>query len=89
MLVPFYFLPTSHLSSAYHIFNLCRDVGGCDKIRPLWRYFTNNSDGMIFVVDSHDRDRFDQAKVELDIFLNEEDLRGKPLLIFANKRDPL
>ena len=28
------------------------DVGGRDKIRPLWRHFYQKKDGIIFVVDS-------------------------------------
>jgi len=33
------------------------DVGGQDKIRPLWRHYYQNTQGIIFVVDSNDRDR--------------------------------
>ena len=32
-------------------------VGGQDKIRPLWRHYYQNTQGLIFVVDSNDRDR--------------------------------
>lgn len=35
------------------------DVGGQDKIRPLWRHYYQNTQGLIFVVDSNDRDRVD------------------------------
>merc|ERR1712107_801856 len=30
------------------------DVGGQDKIRPLWRHYYQNTQGLIFVVDSND-----------------------------------
>lgn len=33
------------------------DVGGQDKIRPLWRHYFNGVQGIIFVVDSNDRER--------------------------------
>ena len=33
------------------------DVGGQDKIRPLWRHYYQNTQGVIFVVDSNDRER--------------------------------
>lgn len=33
------------------------DVGGQDKIRPLWRHYFSNTHGIIFVVDSNDRER--------------------------------
>lgn len=32
------------------------DVGGQDKIRPLWRHYFQNTQGLIFVVDSNDRE---------------------------------
>jgi GTPase SAR1 family protein len=38
------------------------DVGGQDKIRPLWRHYYQNTQGLIFVVDSNDRDRIDAGK---------------------------
>lgn len=41
------------------------DVGGQDKIRPLWRHYFQNTQGLIFVVDSNDRDRAEEAKEEL------------------------
>merc|ERR1719449_498061 len=41
------------------------DVGGQDKIRPLWRHYYQNTQGIIFVVDSNDRDRIGEARDEL------------------------
>ena len=43
------------------------DVGGQDKIRPLWRHYYQNTQGLIFVVDSNDRDRIDDARDEYRI----------------------
>ncbi|XP_054754542.2 ADP-ribosylation factor 1-like [Lytechinus pictus] len=63
------------------------DVGGQDKIRPLWRHYYQNTQGLIFVVDSNDRERMGEAKDELDRMLNEDELRDAALLIFANKQD--
>lgn len=37
------------------------DVGGQDRIRPLWRHYFCNTQGVIFVVDSNDRDRIDRG----------------------------
>ncbi|XP_019181830.1 PREDICTED: ADP-ribosylation factor 2-like [Ipomoea nil] len=59
------------------------DVGGQDKIRPLWRHYFQNTQGLILVVDSNDRDRRD----ELHMMLNEDELRDAVLLVFANKQD--
>ncbi|KAI7828474.1 ADP-ribosylation factor family-domain-containing protein [Kickxella alabastrina] len=63
------------------------DVGGQDKIRPLWRHYFQNTQGIIFVVDSNDRDRIVEARDELQRMLNEDELRDAKLLIFANKQD--
>ncbi|CCI50103.1 hypothetical protein ABG067_001262 [Albugo candida] len=63
------------------------DVGGQDKIRPLWRHYYQNTQGLIFVVDSNDRDRIEATRDELHRMLNEDELRDSILLIFANKQD--
>ncbi|KAI9347027.1 ADP-ribosylation factor, variant [Obelidium mucronatum] len=63
------------------------DVGGQDKIRPLWRHYYTNCDGIIFVVDSSDRDRVAEARDELHGLLGEEQLARAHLLILANKQD--
>jgi ADP-ribosylation factor protein 1 len=63
------------------------DVGGQDKIRPLWRHYFQNTQGIIFVVDSNDRDRIVEAREELQRMLNEDELRDAMLLVFANKQD--
>lgn len=95
------------------------DVGGQDKIRPLWRHCKwthrpcrsdamrflklpradlifffffrcadfQNTQGIIFVVDSNDRDRVNEAREELQRMLNEDELRDAILLVFANKQD--
>lgn len=43
--------------------------------------------GIIFVVDSNDRDRIGEARDELQRMLNEDELRDALLLVFANKQD--
>jgi len=70
------------------------DVGGQDKIRPLWRHYYQNTQGIIFVIDSNDRDRIDDshgaensAKDELHRMLAEDELRDAVVLVFANKQD--
>jgi ADP-ribosylation factor protein 1 len=63
------------------------DVGGQDKIRPLWRHYYQNTQGLIFVVDSNDRDRIEDAREELTKMLNEDEMRDAVLLVFANKQD--
>merc|ERR1719333_1449548 len=70
------------------------DVGGQDKIRPLWRHYYQNTQGIIFVIDSNDKDRVDEksssehsGKEELHRMLAEDELRDAILLVFANKQD--
>ncbi|XP_054717116.1 ADP-ribosylation factor 4 [Uloborus diversus] len=63
------------------------DVGGQDKIRPLWRHYFQNTQGLIFVVDSNDKDRISEAQDELSKMLKEDELSEAVLLIFANKQD--
>nr|CAX72018.1 ADP-ribosylation factor 3 [Schistosoma japonicum] len=63
------------------------DVGGQDKIRPLWRHYFQNTQGLIFVVDSNDSERIGEAADELHRMLGEDELRNAVLLVFANKQD--
>jgi len=65
----------------------CWDVGGRDKIRPMWRYYYTDQSALIFVVDCNDKERMEEAKDQLEQMLVEEKLQGKPLLVFANKQD--
>lgn len=41
------------------------DVGGQEKLRPLWRSYTRCTDGIVFVLDSVDVERMEEAKIEL------------------------
>merc|ERR1712146_627859 len=63
------------------------DVGGQDKIRTLWRHYYTNTQGIIFVVDSNDRDRIDDARDELHKMINDEELKDAIVLVYANKQD--
>jgi hypothetical protein len=60
----------------YSVFSLClsSDVFLCTfpvQIRPLWRHYFQNTQGLIFVVDSNDRERVVEARDELHRMLNE------------------
>ncbi|KAK8815210.1 hypothetical protein WA158_003422 [Blastocystis sp. Blastoise] len=63
------------------------DLGGQTSIRPYWRCYYPNTQAIIFVVDSADTNRINIVKAELTAILNEEELKGVTLLIFANKQD--
>jgi len=61
------------------------DVGGQEKIRPLWRHYYENQNAVIYVVDSYDPDRLGEAKKELWNALG--NVPGLPLLVLCNKQD--
>ena len=63
------------------------DVGGQDKLRPLWRSYTRCTDGIIFVVDSTKVDRLEEAKLELLKICKTHKQSQIPVLILANKQD--
>ncbi|XP_064394327.1 uncharacterized protein LOC135341651 [Halichondria panicea] len=63
------------------------DVGGQDKIRPLWRHYFSGTEGLVFVVDSADKSRFSESKEELDWILENDEMAGVPVVIMANKQD--
>ncbi|CAI9723719.1 ADP-ribosylation factor 1 [Octopus vulgaris] len=63
------------------------DLGGQTSIRPYWRCYYSNTDAVIFVVDSMDRERIEISKRELMSMLEEEELKKAVLMIFANKQD--
>ena len=61
------------------------DVGG--QARKLWKHYYDKVEGIIFVVDSADKERMKLAKFEMNKILTEEGLEAVPLLILANKQD--
>ena len=63
------------------------DVGGQDKIRKLWKHYFQNTDAVIFVVDSNDRDRVAMASEEMHRLLQDEELATAHVLVLANKQD--
>ncbi|KAK9728055.1 ADP-ribosylation factor-like protein 2 [Basidiobolus ranarum] len=63
------------------------DVGGQKSIRSYWRNYFEQTDGLIWVVDSADRLRIQDCKNELAALLKEERLSGATLLVLANKQD--
>jgi ADP-ribosylation factor-like protein 2 len=73
------------------------DVGGQKTLRAYWKNYFEQTDGVVWVVDSTDRERLHDCAVELHNLLQEEvvplrlvliqRLMGASLLILANKRD--
>jgi ADP-ribosylation factor-like protein 2 len=63
------------------------DVGGQKTIRSYWRNYFEETDGVVWVVDSADIRRLEDCRDELHDLLRQEKLAGSSLLVFANKQD--
>ena len=56
-------------------------------MRPYWRCYYQDTNAVVYVIDSADRERLEVARQELELMLQEEELKGAPVLILANKQD--
>jgi small GTP-binding protein len=64
------------------------DVGGQEKLRPLWRHYFRGCDALIYVVDSADSERFEVARDELHSILADPEFpHDACVLVYANKQD--
>lgn len=63
------------------------DLGGQKSIRQLWKHYLTGCEGLLYVVDSADKDRFSVVQEELSWILNEQEMSGVPLVVLANKQD--
>ncbi|CCF60254.1 hypothetical protein KAFR_0J01900 [Kazachstania africana CBS 2517] len=63
------------------------DVGGQERLRPLWRHYFPATSALIFVIDCSDRERFNEAKEELYSIISEKEMENVVLLVWANKQD--
>uniref|UniRef100_W5LQ50 ADP-ribosylation factor-like 13A n=1 Tax=Astyanax mexicanus TaxID=7994 RepID=W5LQ50_ASTMX len=64
------------------------DMGGGPEVRGLWRGYYGEVHGIVFVVDSSDRQRMKEVKELLTEMLKQPKVAGKPLLL-ANKQDKM
>lgn len=71
------------------------DVGGAERVRPLWRAYTRGADAVLFVVDSSSgADRLEEARHELHALVRRQAAQSAalrrarpPVLVLANKQD--
>ncbi len=53
----------------------------------MWRHYYTGTQGLIFVVDSADIDRLDEARQELHKIISDREMKDSAILVFANKQD--
>ncbi|XP_070969221.1 ADP-ribosylation factor-like protein 11 [Oncorhynchus clarkii lewisi] len=63
------------------------DVGGQGEMRVNWRYYLEGCKAMVFVVDSSDRASIGDAQKALKNVLSDNNMKGIPLMVLANKKD--
>ena len=62
------------------------DLGGQEQLRSLWEKYYDECHGIIFIVDSTDKERIEQVKEALEtVILKEQE--GVPILMLCNKQD--
>jgi len=63
------------------------DLGSRDRIRSLWRHYFEETQAIIYVIDSNDRGRFEESLDELRKLTQQKQLEDTVILILANKQD--
>ena len=83
--------PTTHPGQEEFMVGNCKvrafDLGGHETARKVWSDYQGTADAVIYLIDTADRERFAEAKVELDKLLAIESMQHVPFLILGNKID--
>jgi len=84
-------LPTLHPHAEELVIHNIRfrtiDLGGHETARRIWKDYTSDADGIVFLCDAADRTRFKEAQEELANLLEDRSLINVPICVLGNKID--
>ena len=63
------------------------DLGGQESNRSVWDVYYMNTDAVVYVIDSHDDEYFEESKIQFHKLIHNAALKNATILIFANKQD--
>ncbi|CAG8609104.1 6632_t:CDS:10 [Ambispora leptoticha] len=63
------------------------DLGGQTELRSLWEKYYAECHGIVFVLDSTDKERIEECKQAFERIITNEMLEGIPILMLVNKQD--
>uniref|UniRef100_A0A098M1U2 ADP-ribosylation factor-like protein 14 n=1 Tax=Hypsiglena sp. JMG-2014 TaxID=1550645 RepID=A0A098M1U2_9SAUR len=63
------------------------DVGGQQKMRTAWDNYLEDTDCLVYVVDSSDKRHLEESKKELELILKHDTIKNVPVVVLANKQD--
>ncbi|MEE6501188.1 hypothetical protein FKM82_004091 [Ascaphus truei] len=75
------------VQAAKHLQLTMWDVGGQHNMRTFWCYYFENTDGLVYVVDSTNKQRLEESKKEFEFILQNELIKNVPVVVLANKQD--
>ncbi|KAL4433172.1 hypothetical protein ABPG74_010867 [Tetrahymena malaccensis] len=63
------------------------DIAAQQNLRELYRHYSKGKYALIYVLDSTNPNRMDEAKQTIEKVIQSQDMNGIPVLILANKQD--
>ena len=63
------------------------DLGGHEAMRRIWREYFPKIDGIVYLIDAADPDRFEESKNEFEKIINTQEIGNIPIAVLGNKID--